>query len=58
MDDEPRLRPTAPEVLDSLSLEDLRHRIVQLEREIERIRTHIAKREAVRSAADAFFQKR
>jgi len=57
MDDEPVIRSNPPDSLDELSVEDLRRRIVELEREIARIRDHLARRDAHRSAAEAFFRK-
>lgn len=45
----------AREDLDLLGLEELNERIDMLDAEITRIRAHIVKKEATRSAADALF---
>ena len=55
--------PKRPEVahllgqnLDTLSAPELRERISQCEREIERLEAAIAAREATKAAASAFFK--
>ncbi|TDG28203.1 DUF1192 domain-containing protein [Paracraurococcus ruber] len=57
--EEERPRPAtgfAPAVLDSWGVAELRHYIGQLRAEIERAEGAIRRREADRSAADAFFR--
>ncbi len=44
------------EILDAVSVAELEHRIQALESEIARHRAEIAKKQASRSAADAFFR--
>jgi uncharacterized small protein (DUF1192 family) len=60
-DDRPRLRTDAAsmlakESLDSYSRDELDDRVALLEAEIARVRTHRAKSDAHRLAADAFFR--
>ncbi len=45
------------ENLDAISVAELEQRIQALESEIVRLKAEIAKKQASRSAADAFFQK-
>ncbi|MCB1380997.1 MAG: DUF1192 domain-containing protein [Alphaproteobacteria bacterium] len=57
--DEPPRKPPAiviGESLDTISLAELEHRIQALESEIDRLRAEIARKQASRSAADAFFR--
>ena len=44
------------ENLDAISVAELEQRIQALESEIARLRTEIAKKQASRNAADAFFK--
>lgn len=44
------------ENLEAISLDELNLRVKLLAREIERIETEIARKQASRSAADAFFK--
>jgi uncharacterized small protein (DUF1192 family) len=44
------------ENLDAISVAELEHRIQALESEIIRLRAEIAKKQASRNAADAFFR--
>jgi uncharacterized small protein (DUF1192 family) len=44
------------ENLDSISVTELEQRIQALDSEIKRLRAEIAKKQASRSAADAFFR--
>ncbi len=58
LDDEPK-KPTnmvIGENLDAISVAELEHRIQALESEIMRLRAEIAKKQASRNAADAFFR--
>ncbi|MCB4822301.1 DUF1192 domain-containing protein [Roseicella aerolata] len=57
-EDAPR-RPTGftPALLDGWSVEDLKHYIATLQREIARAEAVIEKKQAHRGAADAFFRK-
>lgn len=60
LDDLPK-KPKADMVigenLDAISVAELEHRIKLLDSEIARIRAEIAKKQASRDAADAFFTK-
>ncbi len=58
-DDRPRPKPTllVPPVLDKLSVTEVEGYIVLLEAEIERAKADIAKKQAHKNAADAFFKK-
>lgn len=59
MEEEPP-RPAkgfVPAMLDSWDVEELKHYIAQLRSEIARAETAIARKEAHRGAADAFFRK-
>ena len=57
-DDEPR-KPVEPlRKLDQLSIADLERLIVELEREIARIRAAIAEKQKIRSGADALFGRK
>ena len=58
LDDEPK-KPTnmvIGENLDAISVAELEQRIQALESEIIRLRAEIAKKQASRNAADAFFK--
>ncbi|MFO1122171.1 MAG: DUF1192 domain-containing protein [Hyphomicrobiales bacterium] len=57
-DDLPKKKPdmVIGENLDAVSLAELELRIQALESEIKRIRAEIGKKQASRSAADAFFR--
>ena len=58
LDDAPQ-KPTnmvIGENLDSISVTELEQRIQALESEISRLRAEIAKKQASRNAADAFFR--
>jgi uncharacterized small protein (DUF1192 family) len=55
-DAEPTKKKPTPKNLDPLSVDDLREYIAELEAEIERARAQIAKKEAQRQAASAFFK--
>ena len=58
LDDAPK-KPTSMvigENLDAISVAELEQRIQSLESEIERLRAEIAKKQASRNAADAFFR--
>jgi uncharacterized small protein (DUF1192 family) len=57
-DDLPKKKPdmVIGENLDAVSLAELEQRIQALESEIKRIRAEIGKKQASRSAADAFFR--
>jgi uncharacterized small protein (DUF1192 family) len=60
MMEEERPRPAkgfVPAVLDSWGVDELKHYIAQLQAEIVRAEAAIARREAHRGAADAFFRK-
>lgn len=52
------LSALAKQDLDPLSRDELQARIAELEAEIERTRSHLAKAGNVMSAADALFSKR
>ena len=58
LDDLPQKKPdlVIGENLDAISVTELEQRIQTLESEIYRIRAEIAKKQASRSAADAFFR--
>jgi uncharacterized small protein (DUF1192 family) len=58
LDDLPKKQPaiTIGDSLDAISLAELEQRIQALESEIERIRAEIARKQASKSAADAFFR--
>ena len=53
----PKIDMVIGENLDAISVAELEQRIKLLDSEIERIRTEIAKKQASRNAADAFFSK-
>ncbi|RAI55941.1 DUF1192 family protein [Roseicella frigidaeris] len=60
MMEEERPRPTTgftPAVLEGRDIEELRRYIVTLQAEIARAEAAIARKEAHRGAADAFFRK-
>lgn len=54
---DPKTRKPKPRNLDPLSIEELEAYIGDLEAEIERVRAEIARKEKVRTGADAFFRK-
>lgn len=58
LDDKPR-KPKGfePRVLDRLSIEELADYIAELRAEIARTEADIAKKQAVRQGAEAFFKK-
>jgi uncharacterized small protein (DUF1192 family) len=58
-DEEPAPRPArlVPPVLDSWGVAELESYIAELQNEIERAHTAIARKQDHRSAADAFFRK-
>lgn len=58
LDDEPKkpANMVIGENLDAISVAELEHRIQALESEIIRLRAEIAKKQASRNAADAFFR--
>ncbi len=60
-DDEQRLPPkpkhAVGDLLDSLSIDELRLRIDVLREEITRLEAEIASKQASRGAADAFFRR-
>ena len=58
LENEPRPKPiiVIGENLDAVSVTELAQRIQSLESEIARIRVEIAKKQAGRAAADAFFK--
>ena len=54
---EPRKKAPAPRELDSLSVEELKDYIAQLQAEIERVRAKIAVKEAHLTGAASLFKK-
>ncbi len=58
-DDLPIIQPKRmqPPVLDLLGVDELREYIAELQAEIGRVEADIVKKQAHRSAADAFFRK-
>ena len=58
LDDEPKkpANMVIGENLDAISVAELEHRIEALQSEIMRLRAEIAKKQASRNAADAFFK--
>ena len=54
---EPRKIKPEPRKLDELSIEDLNGYIDELEREIVRVKEHIAVKEKARVGADAVFKR-
>lgn len=58
LDDLPKKQPAVAigDNLEAISLAELEQRIQALESEIERIRAEIARKQASRTAADAFFR--
>ena len=58
LDDEPKkpANMVIGENLDAISVAELEQRIQALESEIVRLRSEIARKQASRSAADAFFK--
>jgi uncharacterized small protein (DUF1192 family) len=59
LDDAPKKPPNMVigENLDAISVAELEQRIQALDSEISRIKAEIAKKQASRNAADAFFRK-
>jgi uncharacterized small protein (DUF1192 family) len=55
---EPRKKAPAPRELDSLSIEELKEYIAQLEAEIERVKLKIAGKEAHLAGAAGLFKNR
>ncbi len=55
---EPRKQTPRKRNLEPLSIEELEAYIAELEAEIERVRLDIAKKQAHRAGADAFFKKK
>jgi uncharacterized small protein (DUF1192 family) len=57
-DDRPKAKPSVSigEKLDSVSLDELQLRIQLLEVEIARVRAEIGRKQASKTAADAFFK--
>jgi uncharacterized small protein (DUF1192 family) len=58
-EDAPKKRPNMVigENLDAISVAELEHRIEALDSEIARLRAEITRKQASRTAADAFFRK-
>ena len=58
IEDIPKPKPSMVigENLDAISVAELEHRIVALEAEIARVRAEIAKKQAGKAAAAAFFK--
>jgi uncharacterized small protein (DUF1192 family) len=58
LDDLPKPKPqlTVGEALDAISIAELQQRIVAFEGEIARLKAEIAKKQASKVAADAFFK--
>jgi uncharacterized small protein (DUF1192 family) len=54
---EPRKKAPAPRELDSLSIEELRDYIVQLEGEIDRVKAKIAAKQAHLTGAAGLFRQ-
>jgi uncharacterized small protein (DUF1192 family) len=54
---EPRKKQPEKRNLEPLSVVELEEYIAELEAEIERVRADIAKKQAHRAGADAFFKK-
>lgn len=54
---EPRKKPVKPKDLTTWSVAELRDYIANLEAEIDRAKSAIAAKEAVRSGADALFKR-
>lgn len=59
MEEDPprRIQGFVPPVLDGWDVEELKHYIARLRAEISRTEAAIARKEAHRGAADAFFRK-
>lgn len=57
-DIDPKTKRLKPRLLDALSVPDLKDYIGQLQAEILRVETEIAKKEKHLSAADALFRKK
>lgn len=53
----PRAAITQPLNLELMSIEDLEARVAVLSAEIEKVRAMIAKKQASRQSAEAFFKK-
>ncbi len=58
LDDEfdPKTKKPKPRNLDDLSIDDLKEYITDLETEIIRVKSEIEKKEASKTAANAFFK--
>jgi uncharacterized small protein (DUF1192 family) len=58
LENEPRAKPSMVigENLDAISVAELEQRIIDLDSEINRIRAEIAKKQASKAAAAAFFK--
>jgi uncharacterized small protein (DUF1192 family) len=58
LDDPPKKKPepVIGENLDLMSVAELEHRITVLESEIARVKAEIARKQASKNAADAFFR--
>ena len=54
---EPRNKPKAPRNLDPMSVDELNGYIAELEGEIARTRQAIARKQASRAGAEAFFKR-
>jgi len=54
---EPRHKPVSLRNLEPMGIEELEAYIGDLETEIERVRAEIARKQAHRSGAEAFFKK-
>jgi uncharacterized small protein (DUF1192 family) len=54
---EPRKKATAPRELDSLSVEELRNYIAELEAEIDRVKAKIAAKQAHLTGAASLFKQ-
>jgi uncharacterized small protein (DUF1192 family) len=52
----PQANPGVGEPLDSISIAELEQRIIAFEGEIARIKAEIARKQASKAAADAFFK--
>lgn len=52
----PKALITVGEPLDSISIAELEQRVIAFEGEIARIRAEIARKQASKAAADAFFK--
>jgi uncharacterized small protein (DUF1192 family) len=55
-DDNPGGKPAKPKNLDAMSVDELKEYVAGLQGEIARVETEIAKKQASKAAADAFFK--